>query len=122
MMIKNVELTNTQRMLVKRICKQQINALQCILEQNTDIDITMYCINEDISHEGLNFNVKKDKALYEDIYKNPQSILSLEEEDLCIVKTILANFVIKEKNKKSIAGLWKKFNARERFAMYYSPN
>jgi len=91
-----IELTDTERRVVKRVLLKQINALNTISQGGAHEDVEMECIKFEVSKEDFFNAVRRNLKIFEEAYDNPENILSLlDEEHISIIKHILFNIKVK---------------------------
>lgn len=117
----NVELTYQETKLIKRLVMTQIACLMTILVEDTEQDITMFVITNELDKKELFAQINADIEMYEDIYDRPELVFSMEEEDLAIIKTLLTNKT-NIKWKEARQSIWRKFNLLDKINKNFSLN
>lgn len=107
-MYKSVGLTNNEKRVIRKIAGVQIKNLNDIISKNCTEDITLWALIEQIEEEELFEQINMTLDLYKNVQGNPQLFFSLPENDLCISRHILANFIEPRKYRKGITKIWKK--------------
>lgn len=103
-----VSLTARQRKLIKEIIKIQLDALRAILNDDSEEDITLFCIENEIDRNKLKIHTQANIEEWEYMYKNPSRVLDLEEVSFSNFKHILSTTPFKKSQKKTVSQVWRK--------------
>lgn len=90
----NIEdLSEAQTKVVKAICIHQLDSLNRIINNNdrSGVDLTMFLIENEVSKEELDFQLRKGISNFEKLYNNPEDLRVLSEDDLSMFRHLLAN-------------------------------
>lgn len=118
-MIKRATLSAAEETLVQYIVKLQLDSLRDILNRSIHTDLTMYCLERGITEEKFETEVNKVRRNFKLLQETPESIFSLDDDQISVVKTIL---VYTKGHRKAKASLWRKLNILEQLGIYYSLN
>lgn len=119
-MIKEVDLQPLEKKVIRKALGIQLRSLYGILNGDIETDITLYCIQKDISKDEFFNEIQKDIEYYQSIIKSPSSFIEMEKDCISILKHILFNFLKNKKYKAAKSNIWRKINIAEEFL--YSPN
>lgn len=112
------ELTEDEKKVIKRVAKIQIECLNNLIQENAEIDVTMFAIENEVDKAELISDLEVERKKYEIIHDYPETFLNNEDDVISIFKHILVNFVNKRKRAKS--KIWRKLNLRDNFL--FNPN
>lgn len=121
-MIKAAYLDKRQTGLIRKVVKFQLEVLRDIKRNNIESDITLFCIQNDLTREELDDFIMERQKVYYDIYRQPEKLFSLDERNVSLVKTILATAISSKKYAKPKKQIWNKLDIVERVQIYSSLN
>lgn len=117
----NIKLTTTEKKLIRKLTRKQLDNLWAIILDNTEEDLTMYCILNEFTKDELDEKIHSDILLYEEILIKPSLMFQLKEDDESIMKTLLTNMNL-AKYADAKKSLWRKFNLLENLNKIHSLN
>lgn len=103
-----VSLNKAERRVIRKIAKYQLESLDKLLRDDTKEDITMWCIEGNVSREELTRSLERDVKTYERLMIAPNEFINLEDEDMSLVKHILHRYIRRPDMKVAKASLWRK--------------
>lgn len=111
--------TDPQITLIRAICVYQMDSLNRIINNNMacdDIDLTMYLIENEVGKDEFQKSLYKGIARFETIYKEPDDLRLLDQEEISMFKHLLANI---ENNwlsryPNAVRNLWSRLNIIEK--------
>jgi hypothetical protein len=111
-----VELNPKEEAIIRKIAKTQLRALSNIMDEATEEDITMRCIENGIEKERVKKAAEKDWHMYKEVYDDPKKFLLIltTEDDLSIVKHILHTMDIHPSMKEAKQSVWYKMIVYDR--------
>lgn len=110
-----VDFTKKQRKTIRRVISLQLAALQAIITENCEDDITLYCIELGITKDKLFSKVADNIDDYAHVYEHPEELMNLP--DLSIIKDIMMTHGEWGKVKSQI---WRKMMVYEQ--LNFNPN
>jgi len=106
------DFTPAQRIIIKKICIHQLDSLRRLLynETETDIDITMFLIENEVTQEEYEEQLVKNIGKFKKLNKNPDDLRVLDDTDLSKFRHILTHTEehFKEKYPKAVSNLWQR--------------
>lgn len=115
-----VDLTMRERKVIRKIATLQLGGLDMVLRGDMKEDITMWCIEGNITREQLNESVRKDIETYENLIINPHEFINLPDEDLSLVKHILHRYIKRPNLQRAKKSIWRKMVYLDIF--HFNPN
>ena len=106
--LQEVILTRKEEKVIRKIAKVQIRSIVQIIAQNSEVDITLFCLNEGIDLKQMMKEAKADLKLYTKIYEQPNLFFELSGDNMVIAKHIMWNFTNKPKYDEGRRGVWRK--------------
>lgn len=105
-----VDLNPKEQAIIRMIAKTQLRALSNIMDEATEVDITLRCLENGIEKERVKEAAAKDWQMYKEVYDDPQKFLLIltTEDDLSIVKHLLHTLDIHPSMEKAKQSVWYK--------------
>lgn len=110
----NTILTQPERKIVRKIARLQIQILNELLRRDSSEDVTLFCLEENLSEEQMDDALVTEIQVYRDLKDDPASFLKLDDEQLSIFKHNLENFIT-GKSKKYTYRIWRKLDINDKF-------
>ena len=107
-LFKTTRLTSAERRLIKKIAKLQLGAIADVLNDDLELDLTMYKIEHGIQGDQLNEKLRKTQILYQEIYNDPGKFIALDEYNHGLLRHILINHFQQDKHAEARQGIWRK--------------
>ena len=116
-MIERVLLSPSEKKLIIKLVGVQLRSLAEILDNNLGSehkDLTLFCIENELPQDKFIELINQEIELFRALIEAPQKILSLPNESLSIIKTILANIKLGPEYKEAELSVWRKFFLHDR--------
>lgn len=114
-----VQFNKRQRKYIKRMVSLQLAALEAIIKEECEDDITLHCLNLGVTKKRFFSMVANNIDDYAHVYEHPDDLFSLPDQELSMVKHIMIAEEVKmpEKVRKEI---WRKMLVFEQ--LNFNPN
>lgn len=116
-----VELSGKEKMIIRTICRWQIESLTEILNNTCPVeDVKLFCLENGIDELELEETVIETMASYEMVREHPTFFLNIGKPDLLVIRHILHKFIKGKVLRKAKRSIWRKMNTAEK--LNYNPN
>lgn len=120
-MIK-LELSKKEKQLIVKVVDIQLESLSKIVCENTHVDLTMFCLENQTSMAELRKSAIKNMMQFDAVKNDPTTLLSLDTDNLQIVRHILQSWVKDKKLKRAKSTVWRKLSQFSNMVQLYHPN
>lgn len=87
-----ITLTKKEKKLIKRIASLHLQSLKNILENETEEDVLLFCIENSIDESELKKDVLETYQVFEEIHQCPEEFFIQDDEDMSISKHMLYSY------------------------------
>jgi hypothetical protein len=109
-------LTKSERLLIKKVARLQLESLTRILENSAEgVDVPIYAQLEGIDLDRLHRETRKSLRSYERCLIEPQAFLSLDESNMSICKHLILGHLMEHKGRKR---LFRKIRVIEKYPFH----
>jgi hypothetical protein len=117
-----LQLSKRQKKLIIKVVDIQLDNLSKIVCDQTPQDMTLFCIENEITMKEVRKMAIKNMIHFDGIKNDPTTLLSLDNDNLQIFRHILQTFVKDSKLIRAKAQVWRKITQFENMVKLYHPN
>lgn len=114
--ITRIKLKPTERKVVRKICKIQMQGLEEIIGEKSQIDTRIYEMNNGLEYGSIHPIASQEYANFKAVYEDPESFPSLPADSLSVFKHVLFNFISERKYPKTKKAIWSKLFKIEKYS------
>ena len=120
-MIKRATLSKAELRTVQKIVDIQLDALETIINRDTQRDLTLYCIQCGVEEHEVQTIILDMKTKFQRLKKYPEEIFGLDSDNLETARTILAH-ITSTKYAVGKGKLFAKFNCIDQLNLHHTLN
>ena len=125
MITPNNDLTDGQKLIIKKVCRIQLSSLRRVYNDNSNcgLDLVMDLIYNEVDQQEFKQQLEKNIQKFSDLIADPTQLFNvLDDYDLSMFRHILNNLNIsfKEKYPNSYINLWEKLFLKEELSFTFN--
>jgi hypothetical protein len=112
-----------EKELIREVIDVQLDNLKKLLSGDAPVDLKLHCIQNEIEIDELNKLFIKNLVRFQKVKDDPNTLFSLDEENLSIFRHILCHYQRRVKGyKKTRAKIWRKIFHYEKLFTEFQTN